>query len=298
VINFQENNRAADLEAGTLYSIILEKLPGKLLAQYYRWVKENEKVEFLVILKDWTTEEAEYQIQATELKHGLKSGNSNWKSHETRSKPFGTNQVANKRKGSCTVRGADHANWSYDVFKSTSIQEKWGTAKKLGLCYRCLGDDHLGGECPRSRVCNIDGCRDRYHRLLHGNQSGNLPQFRPQGSQPQSTQHQLTKTNQERREVPPSRNDNALAKRTQEQGSGHTPEGDTNTYSTSLKIQEAEEVVLRTVAVILKHGKKRLLVNCFLDEVGDTTYVNEGVDEEHGVKGKKELIIYQWIREC
>ena len=43
------------------------------------------------------------------------------------------------------------------------------TAKKLGLCYRCLGGDHLGGECPRSRVCNIDGCRDRHNWLLHGN---------------------------------------------------------------------------------------------------------------------------------
>jgi len=33
VINLQENNRAADLEAGTLYTIILEKLPEKLLSQ-------------------------------------------------------------------------------------------------------------------------------------------------------------------------------------------------------------------------------------------------------------------------
>ena len=36
VINLQENNRAADLEAGTLYTIILEKLPEKLLSQYIR----------------------------------------------------------------------------------------------------------------------------------------------------------------------------------------------------------------------------------------------------------------------
>ena len=52
LINQQENNRAADLEAGTLYAIILEKLREKLLAQFYRWMKENEKVESLVILKD------------------------------------------------------------------------------------------------------------------------------------------------------------------------------------------------------------------------------------------------------
>ena len=69
--------------------------------------------------------------------------------------------------GTCKVCGASHAVWNCYVFKSRSIQEKWATAKKLGHCYRCLGDDHLGGECPRSRVCNIDGCRDRHNRLLH-----------------------------------------------------------------------------------------------------------------------------------
>lgn len=40
-INFQENGRAGDLQAGTLYTIILEKLPKKLLAQYYRWLNEG-----------------------------------------------------------------------------------------------------------------------------------------------------------------------------------------------------------------------------------------------------------------
>ena len=66
VINLQENNRAADLEAGTLYTIILEKLPEKLLSQYIRWVNENKRVESLIILKDWTAEQADYQI------HGLR----------------------------------------------------------------------------------------------------------------------------------------------------------------------------------------------------------------------------------
>ena len=52
VINLQENDRAADLEAGTLYTIILEKLPEKLLFQYIRWVKENRRVESLITLKN------------------------------------------------------------------------------------------------------------------------------------------------------------------------------------------------------------------------------------------------------
>ena len=73
-------------------------------------------------------------------------------------------------------------------------------------------------------------------------------------------------------------------------------------------------MALRTVPAILKHGKKRILVNCFLDEGSDTTYVNEDVVEEFGVKGEKALVtvnvandqevrfpnidICYWIREC
>ena len=144
VINLQENNRAADLKAGTLYTIILEKLPEKLLSQYIHWVKENQGVESLITLKGCNGEEAEYKIQATEIKQGLKSGNTNGKLHDRRSKSCGINQTDNKKKGTCEVCGASHAVWNCDVFKSRSIQEKWATAKKLGLCYRCLGNDHLG----------------------------------------------------------------------------------------------------------------------------------------------------------
>ena len=51
-------------------------------------------------------------------------------------------------------------------------------------------------------------------------------------------------------------------------------------------------MALRTVPAILKHGKKSILVNCFLDEGShsDTTYVNEDEVEELGVQGEKELI--------
>ena len=49
-------------------------------------------------------------------------------------------------------------------------------------------------------------------------------------------------------------------------------------------------MALRTVPAILKHGKKRILVNCLLDEGSDTTYVNEDVVEKLGVKREKELI--------
>ena len=73
VINLKENDRQSDLADGTLYTIVLEKIPEKLLSQYYRWIKENRERESLEKLKDWVAEEAEYQIQASETRNGIGS---------------------------------------------------------------------------------------------------------------------------------------------------------------------------------------------------------------------------------
>lgn len=53
---------------------------------------------------------------------------------------------------------------------------------------------------------------------------------------------------------------------------------------------ETKTVALRTIPVVLKNGNKRILVNCFLDEGSDTTYINEDVVEELGLRGNKEKI--------
>ena len=101
MISFRGNNREAELEAGTLYTIILEKLPEKprLLSQYIPWVKENRRVESLITLIDWIAEEVKYQIQATEIKHGSKSKDTNGKLRERRSMSYGINQADDKNKG-------------------------------------------------------------------------------------------------------------------------------------------------------------------------------------------------------
>ena len=114
-----------------------------------------------------------------------------------------------------------------------------------------------------------------------------LPETQPQGAPPQSTQLQLTRPLQGRKEIQSNRNDNALSQGSHEQCVRLSTEGDANTNSTSLKIQKAEKVALRTVPAILKHGTKRTLVNCFLDEGSDTIYGNEHVVEELGVQGDK-----------
>ena len=50
-------------------------------------------------------------------------------------------------------------------------------------------------------------------------------------------------------------------------------ENKSSTYKT-IKEHEQRRIAFCTVPVILKHGAKRLQVNCFLDEGSNTAYVN------------------------
>ena len=76
------------------------------------------------------------------------------------------------------------------------------------------------------------------------------------------------------------------------EGKSDTSDVDGNKSSTNETVKEREQrrIALRTVPVILKHGAKRLQVNCFLDEGSDATYVNEDVVEELGLEGRKEKV--------
>ena len=144
VVSLKENKKFADLEGGTLYAIVLEKLPQALLSQYYQWIKEKGSMESLEELRHWVAEGAEYQAQALEIKHGFSSVGSVRGMTLTKSY-FGTTEE--KRDRPCKVCNQKHPIWKCDMFKGMEHRKKWETAKKLGLCYHCLGRGHLGDSC-------------------------------------------------------------------------------------------------------------------------------------------------------
>ena len=65
------------------------------------------------------------------------------------------------------------------------------------------------------------------------------------------------------------------------------------TTMATINKHEEKSVALRIVPIIKKNGKKRLLVNCFLDEGSDTTYINEDVIEQLGFRDEEELVTVQ-----
>ena len=270
VICLKENGRQTDLEAGTLYTIILEKIPKRLLSQYYRWLRDHQRPESMETLKDWIAQEAEYQVQAAEIKHGFPRGRQDkFNGHDARGgRSYHGSKVewGDKRNKKCAVCGDIHPIWRCSTFKVKSADVKWRLAKKFGLCYRCLGDDHLGNECRRSKSCNIGGCKENHHYLLHREKSA-VPR---------------TETKEEGSKDEDKKKDN---------GRGVNTEGDRQSMSYgATQGQETKFIALRTVPVILKNGEKKIHVNCPLDEGSDTTYVNEDVVEALGLQGSKTKI--------
>ena len=49
------------------------------------------------------------------------------------------------------------------------VSQRWDTAKRFKLCFRCLGGGHRGKSCQRSQSCGRNGCQKSHHVLLHRN---------------------------------------------------------------------------------------------------------------------------------
>lgn len=144
--------------------MILEKIPERLLAQYYRWFDENKHRDSLETPKDWVSEEATYQIQATEIKNGISNQDRNEQlrsSKHRHPRRFPRSYFSDKNgRGNqkCCVCTENHSLLTCEAFQKLSVDERWQTVKRFDLCFRCLADNHHGKSCPRSKQRGINGC--------------------------------------------------------------------------------------------------------------------------------------------
>ena len=130
VASLKENKEFTDLEGGKLYAIVLEKRPQALLSQYYRCIEKKGSMESLEELRHWVAEEAEYQVQASAIKHGFYS-NGNARGKSSTKSYFCTAEEKPDRP--CKVCNRKHPIWKCDAFKGKEHRKKWETAKKLRL---------------------------------------------------------------------------------------------------------------------------------------------------------------------
>ncbi|MCG7879402.1 MAG: retroviral-like aspartic protease family protein, partial [Candidatus Thiodiazotropha endolucinida] len=272
IINLKEAGQYHELEDGSLYTKLQRKLPEGMLARYHRWIFENQQQESVTALRTWVIQEAEFQTIAAETVHGF-TGNERpiirYKSQRTFFGDAKGNQAIKKLL--CRVCNKAHGIWNCPTFMQYSVPDRWNLAKQNRLCYRCLGEGHLGKYCPRSRPCNQNGCKELHHRLLHD------IEFTYQGQHPSDeTMVNLSDSSQVNSYL------------TEEPVSSFT-EGKQRTMVTQNRIR-SDFVGLRTVPVVLKHGDRSLTVNALLDDASTKTYVNADVAAELGLKGKTEKV--------
>ena len=65
MINLKESNQDQELGNGTLYTILQRKLPQSMLANYQRWVYDNNVTHSVATLRQWVILESEFQTVAS-----------------------------------------------------------------------------------------------------------------------------------------------------------------------------------------------------------------------------------------
>ena len=278
IVNLKEIGRVEELGNGSLYQKIQRKLPEQMLARYHRWVFENSKEESMETLRYWVIQEAEFQTIAAETIRGLtlkesskysepkrRTQYTNFANDKSSTTTRESNQGRQKRQFVCKHCGGSHGIWKCNDFQKLNVSQRWDFAKQFRLCYRCLGDSHIGQQCPRSKVCGVSGCKEIHHNLLHKDK---------------------------RNQSSVNTGNNADANQKNETSLKRPMEGDTrpNNIQTMTTSHKPDFCVLRTVPVIVKNGNRTIKVNARLDDASTKTYINADIAAELGLSGQVESV--------
>ena len=142
---------------------------------------------------------------------------------------------------------------------------RWDCAKKHKLCFRCLGEEHLGQFCNRTRVCGIDNRKEVHHRLLH--------KARNVTSSGHSRGMRVEK--KEESQSASKQDDSSGESSCYNEGESKEQTGQTDDTHTTVTppgmAQTSGTIALRTIPVYLKNGTKRIKVNALLDDASTKT---------------------------
>ena len=167
IINLKETGYHNELGNGFLYGKLRTKLTESLLVKYHRWVFETETPESVFALKTWVFQESAFQTIASETVHGITGTFSNTWSQSSQALPTFNNQRTffgemidhnSINDTACQICRKDHKIWTCPKFMEKSVSQRWDTAKRFKLCFRCLGDGHIGKSCQRRQPCGRNEC--------------------------------------------------------------------------------------------------------------------------------------------
>lgn len=82
---------------------------------------------------------------------------------------------------SCSMCDQQHELENCELFKATSVNEKFSHLRQHGLCFNCLRKGHRAGECSMTNLCQK--CTRRHHTMMHSGGT-KKPEASPKSTMP------------------------------------------------------------------------------------------------------------------
>ena len=289
MINLKEAGQDYELRDSSINVRLQRKLPETMLAQCHHWIFENHKEESVLTLQTWVLQESEFMTIASETVHRF-NGIIAYNTSERPAARYGNQRIFSEDtkdsqrlpKCICQECGENHGIWRCQIFTQRSVPDRWAVAKRLQLCFRCLGEDHQGKSCQNGRICGLDGCTDMHHCLLH---KKNTVESRSPVTDHAEIRHL---------------GDNDFTKNSRaEQGHVSTnratffTEGNDTAHKAMMVAQsrtKSHSIGLCTAPVILLNKDRSFRVNALLDDASTKIYVNANIAKELGLQGRTKKV--------
>ena len=187
--SLKEMNSLSQLASGDNMLKIVEKLPYYLQT---RWVKLNhdirskyrrgpditELVKFICDVADEASDPVFGKLVSRDQKKEREKGKSQMsKTPKIQTKSFAVDtsvmedtqqpESVKQTGGKCPCCGQKHYVIRCSQFKTMKVKDRWQLVKSKGVCVNCFAQGHIGKDCSRNFVCNVEGCRRKHSKYLH-----------------------------------------------------------------------------------------------------------------------------------
>ena len=152
IVNLKEAGRVNGLNSVSLHSRLQQKLPESILVNYRRWLLENKTEESVERLRDFVVKETEfYAVARDTLANSSRKDESqaNFNNQTFLASSNKNFRSVPLQRDLCACCRESHPIWKCKEFLQLSVPNRWDVAKQKGLCFRCLGTNHLGRSTMR-----------------------------------------------------------------------------------------------------------------------------------------------------
>lgn len=263
-----------------LLSELIEKLPPMMRIEWGRHRIQCEVEEPCISLDTFSSFMAAYaESVSTITSIHSQPPNANEKGAKVQAKQFShTAEGRENRCYNCQIDG--HRLEQCRKFARLSISRRWMVVRMRKLCFCCL-EPHFLESCEEKSVCNVDGCNEFHHPLLH---SAPTPETKDKRASTKDDNaggshkvNNATSTETPRDAPTPVEPNENQSKPIQ--SNSHT-----STHTVHFQI----------VPITLTNGSKSVSTFAFLDSGSEITLVEDQIVRELDVTGTREPLTLQW----